>query len=156
MMQIAATLVTRLQEQNLQIRTAESCTGGLIMAALTNISGASSVVDRGIISYSNEAKKELLSVNEYTLSTYGAVSAEVAFEMVKGISGSPSVAALSVTGVAGPGGGTSQKPVGTVWIGALVPNKEPVIKHYLFDGYRSSIRNQTVEAACTQLLSLLD
>ena len=153
---ISATLVSRLQEQNLQIRTAESCTGGLIMAALTDISGASSVVDRGIVSYSNEAKKELLGVNEYTLNTYGAVSAEVAFEMVKGISGSPSVAALSVTGVAGPGGGTAEKPVGTVWIGALVPYKEPVIKHYLFDGDRSSIRTQTVEAACKQLLSLLD
>ena len=156
MMPISATLVSRLQEYNLQIRTAESCTGGLIMAALTDISGASSVVDRGIVSYSNEAKKELLGVNEYTLSTYGAVSAEVAFEMVKGISGSPSVAALSVTGVAGPGGGTAEKPVGTVWIGALVPNKEPIIKHYLFDGDRSSIRHQTVEAACAQLLSLLD
>lgn len=155
MIPIAATLISRLQKQNLLIRTAESCTGGLIMAALTDISGSSSVVDRGIVSYSNQAKKELLGVNEYTLNTYGAVSAEVAFEMVKGVAGSSSVAALSVTGVAGPGGGTSQKPVGTVWIGALVPDEEPVIKHYLFDGDRSSIRHQTVEAACTQLLSLL-
>lgn len=153
---IAAKLISKLEQRALLIRTAESCTGGLIMAALTDISGASSVVDRAVVSYSNQAKKDLLGVKDDTLNTYGAVSAEVAFEMVQGIAGPSSVAAISVTGVAGPGGGSAEKPVGTVWIGALVPHQEPLIKHYLFEGDRTSIRMQTVTAACTQLLSLLD
>ena len=156
MSEIATKLISSLTKQKLFIRTAESCTGGLIMAALTDISGSSSVVDRGIVSYSNEAKKELLGVREQTLEIYGAVSAEVAFEMVKGITGPDKVAGLSVTGVAGPNGGSADKPVGTVWIGAIAPHKEPLIKHYLFSGDRQSVRVQTVTAACEQLLSLLD
>ena len=156
MSEIATRLISSLAKQKLFIRTAESCTGGLIMAALTDISGSSAVVDRGIVSYSNEAKKELLGVRDQTLEIYGAVSAEVAFEMVKGITGPDKVAGLSVTGVAGPNGGSADKPVGTVWIGAIVPHKEPLIKHYLFSGDRQSVREQTVTAACEQLLSLLD
>lgn len=158
MSNLATQLIEKLSAKGWQIRAAESCTAGLIMAELTSISGASAVVDRGFVTYSNEAKQDMLGVQEETLKIYGAVSAETAFEMVKGCaahSATPS-AALSVTGVAGPNGGTKDKPVGTVWIGTLVPHKDPLVKHYLFSGNRDDVRAQTVQAALTQLIGLLD
>ena len=145
-----------------QIRCAESCTAGLIMAELTSLSGASAVVDRGYVTYSNQAKEQMLGVQASTLATYGAVSAETAFEMVTGTfqPDDPPIAAISVTGIAGPNGGTAQKPVGTVWIGTLIPQEDgsaqdPLVKHYLFSGDRDEVRQKTVKSAFTQLLSML-
>lgn len=155
---LATQIIAKLTAKGWQIRAAESCTAGLIMATLTNISGASAVVDRGFVTYSNEAKQDMLGVRDETLMTYGAVSAETAFEMVKGCAAnSPTpCASISVTGIAGPNGGTKDKPVGTVWIGTLVPDKEPLVKHYLFSGTRDDVRIKTVQAALTQLIGLLD
>lgn len=153
---IAQIVITKLASKNLLIRCAESCTGGLIMAALTDVSGSSKVVDRGFVTYSNDAKRDLLGVNEQTLEIYGAVSAETAFEMVQGAQHKEPVAAISVTGIAGPNGGSDEKPVGTIWIGTAVPNKQTLVKSHFFSGNRQDIREQTVLAAFTQLLSLLD
>ncbi|MGC6518012.1 MAG: CinA family protein [Candidatus Puniceispirillaceae bacterium] len=156
---IATTLITKLISHKMMISCAESCTGGLIMAALTDVSGASAAVDRGFVTYSNEAKMNLLGVQEETLSVYGAVSAETAYEMVIGaLHESPHSlkAAISVTGIAGPNGGSEDKPVGTVWIGAAITDKEPVVKHYCFSGDRQEVRQKTTEAAIVQLLSLHD
>ena len=152
----AQNVISQLSARGLMIRCAESCTGGMIMAALTDVSGASAVVDRGFVTYSNNAKQEMLGVAEDTLNIYGAVSAETAYEMVTGAMVAPNTAAISVTGVAGPNGGSAEKPVGIVWIGAAIPDNQPLISHYLFAGDRQSVREQTVAASLTQLLSLLD
>lgn len=152
----AQTLIDNLKQRQLMIACAESCTGGLIMARLTDVSGASQVVDRGFVTYSNEAKQDLLGVLPQTLETYGAVSAETAFEMVTGAQYAPHIAAISVTGIAGPLGGSEDKPVGTVWIGTAIPGKEPLVSHYKFTGSRDDIRQQTVDAALLQLLSLCE
>ena len=155
MSEVAKALITCLQEHKRMIRCAESCTAGLIMAELTAISGASSVVDRGFVTYSNEAKQEMLGVAEGTLLTYGAVSAETAFEMVKGaISGAQDIyAGISVTGIAGPNGGSADKPVGTVWIGTATAQDDIRVTHYHFTGNRDEVRAKTAQAALEQLIS---
>lgn len=153
---LTTSLITALSDKGWMIRAAESCTAGLIMAELTNVSGSSAVVDRGFVTYSNQAKQEMLGVQDSTLATYGAVSAQTAFEMLKGCvpENNQTYCAVCVTGIAGPQGGTADKPVGTVWIGALVPDKEPLVRHYLFAGARDEVRRQTTEAALEQLMSL--
>ena len=158
MSELAADLITALAAKGWQLRCAESCTAGLITATLTDVSGASAVVDRGFVTYSNQAKQEMLNVQEATIATYGAVSAETAFEMVTGTYqiNEDRGASLSVTGIAGPNGGSQDKPVGTVWIGTSIPDKEPVIAHYLFEGDREAVRQQTVEAALWQLRDMLN
>ena len=155
---ISSEIIDALISKGLMVRCAESCTAGLIMAALTAISGASAAVDRGYVSYSNAAKQEMLGVTEATLANYGAVSAETAYEMVMGAIGhdNANIAAISVTGIAGPAGGTADKPVGTIWIGTAVPGQEPLVKHYLFSGNRDDVRRKTVRAALAQLLDQLN
>ena len=157
MTDFAQDLISRLAAKGWQIRCAESCTAGLISATLTSVSGSSDVVDRGFVTYSNQAKEEMLNVQAKTLETYGAVSAETAFEMVVGTHATheDTIASISVTGIAGPNGGTDKKPVGTVYIGTSIPSQEPVITHNLFDGDRESVRAQTVEAALIQLRDML-
>lgn len=115
----AADLIARLKAAGLMAATAESCTGGLIAGALTEISGSSAVVDRGFVTYSNEAKMDLLGVSADTLARVGAVSQETALEMVAGaLKNSRADVAVAVTGIAGPGGGSPEKPVGLVHIAA--------------------------------------
>ena len=154
---LAASVIHALTNKGWTITCVESCTAGLIMAELTSVSGASSAVEKGYITYSNRAKSELVGVQQDTLDTYGAVSAETALEMVFGaVKDQPKSAAISVTGIAGPTGATPGKPVGTVWIGTTTPETDPLIKGYLFSGDRHSVRNQAVSAALRQLLSQLD
>jgi nicotinamide-nucleotide amidase len=146
-----------LKERNLKLATAESCTGGWIAQAVTSVSGSSEWFDRGFVTYSNEAKKELLGVRERTLSRHGAVSREAAKEMAAGaLARSRAQVSIAVTGVAGPTGGTSAKPVGTVcfaWSrkpGAM----ESVTRH--FRGGRERVRRQSVVFALQGLLERLE
>jgi nicotinamide-nucleotide amidase len=115
----ARTIIADLTARGLKVATAESCTGGLIAGALTEIAGSSSVVERGFVTYSNEAKIEMLGVDAATLAAHGAVSRETAEEMAQGaVSRSNADFAVAVTGIAGPGGGTAEKPVGLVHLAA--------------------------------------
>lgn len=151
-------LIAALKTGKKTFSCAESCTGGLLAAALTEISGASAVFDRGFVTYSNAAKRDLLDVPEETLNRYGAVSQETAIAMVTGVlKHSLADIAISITGIAGPEGGTAEKPVGTVWIGYTIRGqKEPQATHHTFSGNRSSVRKQSVQAAQKHALSLLE
>ena len=129
--------------------TAESCTGGMISSAMTDLAGSSDVFDRGFVTYSNEAKMELLGVRAETLTDYGAVSPQVAEEMAVGaIKNSNAQIAISVTGIAGPGGGSDKKPVGLVYLGIATKEKSES-HHRQFQGTRADIREQTVQEALT-------
>ncbi|RLF39573.1 MAG: competence protein ComA [Thermoplasmata archaeon] len=144
-----------LKEKELKIATAESCTGGLIGHTLTNISGSSDYYDRGIISYSNRAKMELLGVPEELLKKYGAVSKEVAKAMAEGVRARSKVdIGISTTGIAGPTGGTKEKPVGLVYIG-ISTKDETVVEKFQFHGDRLENKNSTCKAALEMLLETL-
>jgi PncC family amidohydrolase len=146
---------TLLKKQNLTVATAESCTGGLISHTLTNISGSSEYFDRGIVSYSNRAKMELLGVSGTVLKEYGAVSAEVARAMAEGIRIKSNVdVGMATTGIAGPTGGTKEKPVGLVYIAISTLNNTEV-KKFLFSGNRLQNKESTCNAALTMLLDHL-
>ena len=151
----AARLGLLLKEKKLCCATAESCTGGLIGAALTDIPGSSAWYRGGVISYANEAKIRLLGVSGAILATRGAVSEEVALAMARGACGALGAdVALASTGIAGPDGGSVAKPVGTVWLGwALRGGHHARLFH--FSGDRAAIRAQAVEAALSGLLALL-
>lgn len=133
-----------LVSKGLTISTAESCTGGLIAATLVNYPGISAVLSEGVITYSNEAKVKLLGVSEGTLSKFGAVSEQTAKEMVLGlIKLTGTRVGISVTGIAGPGGGTEEKPVGLVYAGLYIDGKVEITK-FNFSGTRQEIRSKTV------------
>lgn len=150
-------LFSRLKDKKWMMSTAESCTGGLIAAAITAVPGSSAVFDRGFITYSNESKIEMLSVAEDTLKDYGAVSEQTAREMVMGaLRKSRAQMAVSVTGIAGPDGGTAGKPVGLVYIGYGLRGQDPKVARHNFKGPRESVREQTAAAALGHALSLLD
>ncbi len=135
--------------------TAESCTGGLIAAA-TAIAGSSDWFDRGVVTYSNEAKTDLLGVPGATLRRHGAVSRPVAIAMAEGaLARAPAGLALAVTGIAGPGGGSPDKPVGTVWLGWAVAGQPADAVRLQLDGDRASIRLQTVRHALQAGLKVL-
>jgi nicotinamide-nucleotide amidase len=137
--------------------TAESCTGGLIIAAMTDIPGSSSMVDRGFVTYSNEAKMDMLGVSATTLDAHGAVSSETAHEMAKGaLERSRAGIALAVTGIAGPDGGSAEKPVGLVWFGLALTGKPVVTEKRIFENRgRAFIRRETVRHALTMGLDAL-
>ncbi|MEX0569021.1 MAG: CinA family protein [Candidatus Njordarchaeota archaeon] len=144
-----------LKEKKLKIATAESCTGGLIAHTLTNISGSSDYFDRGIVSYSNRAKKELIDVPEKILEKYGAVSKQVAEAMALGVRKKSKVdIGLSSTGIAGPTGGTKDKPVGLVHIAISTENKT-YSKKFLFSGDRLQNKISTCNAALQMLYDYL-
>jgi nicotinamide-nucleotide amidase len=150
---LAREVLDACRARGLKVATAESCTGGMAAAALTDIAGSSDVFERGFVTYSNEAKQEILSVTEQTLARHGAVSGETACEMVLGaLARSRADIAVSITGVAGPGGGTAEKPVGLVWF-AVARRGGPAEPHRrLFaDEGRAAIR----EAATGFALELL-
>lgn len=137
--------------------TAESCTGGMIAAALTDIAGSSSVVDRGFVTYSNEAKMEMIGVTAATLDAHGAVSSQTAREMAVGaLARSHAGIALSVTGIAGPDGGSAEKPVGLVWFGLAVKGRSAISEKRLFENRgRDFIRRETVRHALEMGLKAL-
>ena len=148
-------LVQLLLEKDLQITCAESCTGGMIASLLVNVPGVSEILMESYVTYSNEAKHRLLGVEQEALSEYGAVSQQVAFQMAEGAARAAGAdAAIAVTGIAGPGGGTAQKPVGLVYIGTyLCGNIRVTENHFL--GERYEIRKQAAEAALLQLTAQL-
>ena len=147
-------LLQRYRERGWKIATAESCTGGLIAGTLTAIAGSSDVFDRGWVTYSNEAKREQLGVGAMVLEARGAVSGEVAEAMAKGaLHRSKADVAISVTGIAGPGGGSPEKPVGLVYIGLARKDGWSQVERCQFDGDRDSVRAQTVARALTHLHS---
>ena len=148
-------LAQRLLEKKLALVSAESCTGGLIAAACTDLAGSSAWFERGFVTYSNDAKIELLGVEERLLRRAGAVCEGVARAMVTGaMTHSHAQVAVAVTGVAGPTGGSPSKPVGTVWFGFAVPG-QVVTEKCRFDGDRAAVRAATVRHALTRLLELL-
>ncbi|MDE0723921.1 MAG: CinA family protein [Alphaproteobacteria bacterium] len=138
------------------IATAESCTGGLVASLLTEISGSSDVVMGGAVTYSNQAKLDLLNVNPLTLETDGAVSKETVLQMAKGAAKAYRAdVAVSLSGVAGPTGGTDTKPVGLVWVGLHYGGQGTAFQHH-FRGDRLQIRLQAVEAALTHIYEALN
>ena len=147
--ELARTFLKECGARGFMAATAESCTGGLIIGALTDIAGSSSVVDRGFITYSNEAKMDMLGVRAETLAAHGAVSRETALEMAAGaLEHSRAGITLAVTGIAGPDGGSPEKPVGLVWFGLALRGQETIAEMQVFDNQgRDYIRRQTVLTA---------
>ncbi len=140
-------LVKELTKRHASITTAESCTGGLVSGTLVNASGASEVFNQSFVTYSNDAKMRLLGVKKTTLDRVGAVSRETAEQMAAGAAKAANAqVALSVTGIAGPDGGTPEKPVGLVYIGCYCFGQTVVEKH-VFEGDRMEVRNASVKAA---------
>jgi nicotinamide-nucleotide amidase len=144
----AASLLDAFRRASLRLVTAESCTGGLVAACLTEIAGSSDVVERGFVTYSNEAKVEILQVPAEILRKHGAVSPHVARAMAEGaLRCSRADVAVAVTGIAGPGGGTPTKPVGLVYLAAIRRGNEPTVERHHFDGDRRAVRLASVAAA---------
>ena len=148
-------LATRLLQRQWLLATAESCTGGLIAGACTDLSGSSNWFERGFVTYSNAAKTELLGVPVALIDTHGAVSEEVARAMATGaVQQSHAQVAVAVTGVAGPTGGTADKPVGLVWFGFALPN-HVLTEQMHFTGDRAAVRAATVRHALQRLTEML-
>lgn len=151
----AAIAGTLLREKGFSLSLAESCTGGLASSSITDISGSSDYFKGSVVAYDNEVKKELLSVTPEILKEYGAVSSQCALSMAAGVMGLfKTDASIAITGIAGPGGGTIRKPVGTVYIAVRVKNHTKV-KKFLFKGTRRAIKKQSVESALTLLSKTL-
>jgi nicotinamide-nucleotide amidase len=145
---LAESVLTRCRVRKLTLATAESCTGGMIAAALTDIAGSSDVVERGFVTYSNAAKTAMLGVPAALIDQHGAVSAEVASAMAEGaLAHAPVDLAVSVTGIAGPGGATPGKPVGLVHFGIARRGGEVRTERHIFAGDRSAVRRAAVECA---------
>ena len=140
-------IIEQLIQQGKTVATAESCTGGRIAAAITDVPGASAVFGCGAVTYSNEMKRKILGVKEETLNAHGAVSPETAREMAEGLKAlSGADIAVAVTGIAGPGGGSEAKPVGLVYLAVAVEDTVRVSKN-LFQGDRDAVRRQTTDKA---------
>ena len=152
----AHTLLDRLRTHGLMLATAESCTGGLIAAALTAIAGSSDVLECGFVTYSNAAKTRMLGVPAALIAAEGAVSEAVAKAMAEGaLTHSAADIAVSVTGIAGPGGGSAAKPVGLVYTGCARRNGTITVQRHLFSGDRSAIRQKSVLACFSQIQAAL-
>ncbi len=144
-----------LRSRGLRVATAESCTGGLIAAACTSVAGSSDWFDRGFVSYSNEAKAELLGVDAALVAAHGAVSEEVVLAMANGgLKYSHADLVVAVTGIAGPGGAVPGKPVGLVWLALGARGAAPVAQRFEFAGDRTAVREATLRAALTGLAAL--
>ena len=157
MREAAERVLLSCRQRKLKVVTAESCTGGLVAATLTAIAGSSDVVERAFVTYANEAKREMLGVSWDALLGHGAVSDPVARAMAAGaLARSGADLAVSVTGVAGPGGGTEEKPVGLVHFAAVRVGHEPVTERHVFPGDRDSIRRVSVLTALTMLALLAE
>ncbi|MGI9402114.1 MAG: CinA family protein [Rhizobiaceae bacterium] len=153
---MAKILLDRFRDEKMRLATAESCTGGLVSALLTSVPGSSDVFDRAFITYSNDAKREMLGVSSKNLVEFGAVSAQVAAEMARGaVEYSSANAAAAITGVAGPGGGTDEKPVGLVFIAIARRSDEgSFVEEFRFpDLSRDDVRNESAKMAMEMLLA---
>jgi nicotinamide-nucleotide amidase len=149
---LAEATLAALRARGWMVATAESCTGGLIAGALTEIAGSSDVVDRGFVTYSNDAKTEMLGVPAAMIAAHGAVSEAVARAMAEGaLARSRAQIAIAVTGIAGPGGGSAEKPVGLVWFGCASAHGGSETISRIFPGDRRAVRVATVAAALTML-----
>ena len=151
---LANKLILACRKKNIKIASAESCTGGLIAGCITSVAGSSDVFERGFNTYSNEAKSELLNIPLEVIASNGAVSKATAIAMCEGaLKNAPVQLTISVTGIAGPGGGTIEKPVGTVYMASARVGKSTIEKSYLFNGNRDQIRLYTIEKALELMLS---
>lgn len=156
LLQMAATLGQKLHEKGWMLTTAESCTGGWLAQLVTAIPGSSAWFDRGFITYSNQAKQDMLGVNASTLEAHGAVSEETAQEMAAGaLANSHAQISASISGIAGPGGGTRQKPVGMVCNGWTTSDGMTLSSTCRLSGDREEIRSRAVAAALRGLIELL-
>lgn len=152
----ASELVALATARGLTVATAESCTGGMIAAAITDIAGSSAVFGFGFVTYANGAKAALLGVDAGLIEAHGAVSAEVAAAMAIGaLARSGADRAIAVTGIAGPDGGSPAKPVGTVWFGLAAPNQATITERRVFPGDRAAIRMAAVDHALERLMRSL-
>ena len=152
MLEDAPALIQKLTASNQTLSTVESCTGGLLFGYLTAVPGASAVLERGFITYSDQSKQEMVGVTENTLAAFGAVSQQTAEEMAKGgCQIARTDLSISLTGIAGPSGGSAEKPVGLVWISAFRKDGIQQTERHLFTGDRQQIRM----LACTHAISLL-
>ena len=150
-------LLDRYRKAGRRLATAESCTGGMVAARLTDIAGSSDVVERGFVTYSNEAKIELLGVSAELLQHYGAVIAQVARAMADGaLAHSRADIAISITGIAGPGGAVPGKPVGLVYLALAAKGHDTRVERQHFDGDRQAVRSAALERALELLDSALD
>ena len=150
-------LANLLLAKNYFLTTAESCTGGGIAYLLTELAGSSQWFDRSFVTYSNSAKQELLNVSEETLMNYGAVSSKTAKAMAEGaLKNSQAQVSIAVTGIAGPDGGSIEKPVGTVWFAFTSIDKPTQTLLNYFNGDRCSIRNQAIQFALEKLIEYLE
>lgn len=153
---LAAELGRILSERGLKLVTAESCTGGWIAKTITDVPGSSGWLDRGFVTYSNDAKSDMLGVDADTIARQGAVSKAVVAEMAMGaLANSPAEVSVAVSGIAGPGGGSADKPVGTVWFAWSVPETGLSTHCECFDGDREAVRRQTVVLALKTLIRQL-
>ena len=156
MQELVSKLSILLESKSMSLVTAESCTGGAIAASITQRAGASAIFDRGFITYSNAAKNEQLGVPNETLETHGAVSAQTAEAMAEGaLAHSHADIAIAVTGIAGPGGGSADKPVGTVYFGYAVKDGQNGTAPHRFDGMRADIQNAATKTALNIIINLL-
>jgi nicotinamide-nucleotide amidase len=154
---LARQLSARLLDRNWKMATAESCTGGWIAKCCTDLAGSSAWFERGFVTYSNRAKEEMLGVAAAVLTREGAVSRQVACEMAAGARAGAGVdAAVAVTGIAGPGGGSVEKPVGTVWLAWAIDGQDTSASIMTFAGDREAVRRRTVACALNGLLERLD
>jgi nicotinamide-nucleotide amidase len=137
-----------LHKNKMRVATAESCTGGWLAKQITDLAGSSAIFDRGFVTYSNQSKIDMLSVKPATLDKHGAVSEAVVIEMAQGaLTHSQADIAVSISGIAGPDGGSAEKPVGTVCFGWQQTGKKVIVKTHIFEGGRDSIRAQAVDYA---------
>ncbi len=154
---LSKSLIEACKAHSLMLVTAESCTGGLIAASITAVSGSSEIFDRGFTTYSYESKSEMLGVNMDDIVASGAVSESVARQMAEGaLAHSNAQLSVAVTGIAGPGGGSEEKPVGTVDIAAAREGRETFYQRWFFEGDRDSVRMQTVKAALEMIRGLVE
>ncbi len=153
LLSLAEDVLQRCRESGMKLATAESCTGGLVSACLTAVAGSSDVVDRGFVTYSDDAKARMLGVATDLLATFGAVSEQVSRAMAEGaLKHSTADISVSLTGIAGPGGGTAEKPVGLVHMASARSGCETIHERHLFGGDRGHVREQAVAAALRLLL----
>ncbi len=153
---LAADVGAALQQRGWQLACAESCTGGWLAQSVTEIAGSSAWFERGFVTYSNQAKQDMLGVQAETLAAFGAVSEAVVLEMVRGaIAHSEAQIAVAISGIAGPGGGSTEKPLGTVCFAWATPTQVYARKH-LFSGNRHEVRAQAVSLALQVLLRLAE
>ncbi|MDH5189192.1 MAG: CinA family protein [Rhodospirillaceae bacterium] len=144
---MAEDLIAACREKKIKLALAESCTGGLVAGCITSVSGSSDVLDRGFVTYSNQSKVDMLGVPQNTIEKFGAVSEQTAFAMAEGaIKNSDATLSLSITGIAGPGGGSDEKPVGLVHIAVAREGISTRCERHIFKGDRDRVRIQAVES----------